>query len=162
MDPSPPTSAGPTTTVLPLGDGEVAGPNSWAILQMDHGTVTTLYDPGEYGKILAFTGHWAIASHNTTLWVVDLSERPPVVTVLDTTFPARAAISPDGASVIVAGQYPNSGDPVHLSLFALERTPVQVAETSVPGSAWATPLEWIDEDQFIEGFTIYDPDLGAC
>jgi hypothetical protein len=159
MDPSPPTSAGPTTTVLPLGGDEVTGSNSWAILQMDHGTVTTLYDPGEYGKILAFTAHWAVASHNTTLWIVDLSERPPVTTVLDTTFPARAAIDPVQSSVVIAGQYPNSGGPVRLGLYALEPTPLLADETTVAGSAWATPLEWLDEARFIEGFTVYDRDL---
>lgn len=159
VDPSPPTSAGPTTTVLPLGSDEAAGSNSWSILEMDHGTVTTLYEPGEYGKVLAFTSHWAIASHNATLWIVDLSERPPIATILDTTLPARAAVDPNESLVIVAGQWPNSGDPVRLSLYALEPTPLLVDETLVAGYAWATPLEWLDEDRFIEGFTVYDRDL---
>jgi len=159
MDPSPPTSAGPTTTVLPLGDGEAAGPNSWAILQMDHGTVTTLYDPGEYGKILGFTAQWAIASHTTTLWVVDLSARPPVATILDTAFPARAAIDPMQSSVVIAGQYPNSGEPGHLTVFSLGWDPELVADTTISGTAWTWPLAWINANRFVQGTTIYDRNL---
>jgi len=161
MDPSPPTSAGPTTTVLPLGGNEAAGPNSWAILEMDHGATTTLYDAGEYGTLLAFTSGWAVASHNTTLWIVDLSGRSPIATILDTTFPAVAAIDPNQSSVIVAGQYPNSGEPGHLTVFSLGPNPEPITDTTTSSTAWTWPLAWIDANRIVQGTTIYDRDLAA-
>jgi len=162
MDPSPPTSAGPTTaaptTTLLDGSSEATGPNSWALFRLDHGAVTTLYDPDEYGKILAFTPHWAIASHTTTLWIVDLTEDAHA-TVLTTPFPAAAAIDPDQSSVIVAGQYPNSGEPGHLTVFSLGSDPELVADTTISGTAWTWPLAWIDANRFVQGTTIYDRNL---
>jgi len=163
MDPSPPTSLGPTTTVpAPVGR-PAAGSNSWSILELDHGVITTLYDAGEYGKVMAFTSRWVIASHDTTLWIVDLAERPPHATVLETTFPARAAINPSGSAVVIAGHYPNSDEPVRLSLFRLGPTPGLIAERTIDRatdlSAWTTPIVWLDADRFIRGNIVYDRDL---
>ena len=159
MDPSPPTSAGPATTVpAPVGEPP-AGSNSWSIVEVDHGVVSTLFDPGEYGHVLAFTSRWAIASHNATLWIVDLAERPPHATVLETTFHTTAAIDPSGSFVVVAGQYPNTRDPVDLSLFRFGPEPTLVAQATEDGSAWTDPFVWLDPDRFVRGTVVYDRDL---
>lgn len=162
MDPSPPTSAGPTTTIPQPVGGPAVGSNTWSIIEVVHGEPSTVFDAGEYGTLLAFTARWVVASHNTTLWIVDLDERPPQVTTFETTFPATAAIDPTGSFVVVAGQYPRSSDPVELSLFRLGLEPSLVAEATVGGvdtSAWAWPFVWLDSDRFLRGSVVYDRDL---
>lgn len=166
MDPSPPTSAGPTTTVpKPVGGppgGPAAGSNTWSIIEVAPGETSPVFDAGEYGEVLAFTARWVVASHNTTLWIVDLDERPAHVTTFETTFPATAAIDPGGSFVVVAGQYPASSDPVELNLFRLGPEPALVTEATVDGvntSAWARPFVWLDSDRFLRGAVVYDRDL---
>lgn len=163
LDPSPPASAGPTTTVpAPVGGpvgGAAPGSNSWSILEIDHGEIATRYDPGEYGTVIAFTSRWVIATHNTTLWIVDLAERPPRPTVLETTFPTTAAIDPSESMAVVAGRYPNRGDPVRLSRIRLGPAPALIVERATDGSAGTRPLVWLDPNRFIRGNVVYDRDL---